>query len=547
MSFPMKKGAGLAGLFILSIILLFSTEGLAQKRLRFKAETLKGGTLDGSRVQYLIDNVVIRQDETTIYADSAIVRKQDNTAEAFGNVRITEGDSVDIRAKRMIYGGGSGTARLREEVVYRDGNTVLYTDSLDYNKFDGIARYFGGGRMIDGETVLTSESGVFDKANQTARFYENVELRMDGGVVNSDTLIYNTETKEATFKGPTTVVRNDGSVTYAEKGLVYDTRSESTTVIEGEIDNPDYVITGDKLNYDQVNDVFTATGNVVMTSKTEDVVITGGHSVYDKKTGYTYVYDKPVMRRPVEEGDTLFLSADTLVAIEAEKDLDKRMLAYHDVRIYKNDLQGISDSLVYFFADSSIFFYQDPVLWNENSQLTGDTISVYMRNNELDRLMLRTNSYVITQDSIKNFNQVKGRQITAVFKEGELNRINVDGNAESLYFVLEEETNLLVGMNKISSGNMAMYFKDGLDRIDVFQNPEGKFMPPHEIAEPDKRLPGFNWRVAERPTRNSVLLRPPKTTPAAEQPQQEQPEKGLLPEVQQLKGPEDSAKNQLQK
>lgn len=505
MSFPTKKGAGYAGLFILFIILLTSAEGLAQKRLRFTAEKITGQRKEGVRTDYLIDNVIIKQGETTIYADSAIVQKQESLAQAFGNVRVTEGDSVTITAKTLLYGGGSGTARMRQNVVYRDGETTLFTDSLDYNKFDGIARYFGGGRMVDEENTLISQEGIFDKANQLARFYGGVELRSEDGIITSDTLFYNTATKVATFKGPTKIVRPDGSVSYAEEGLVYDTGSESTTIMKGEIENEDYIITGKTLNYDQLNDLFTATGDVVMTSKKDDVVITGGRSVYDKKTGKTYVYDRPVMRKPVQN-DTLYLTADTLISIEAELDKDKRLLAYHNVRLYKQDMQGIADSLVYYLADSTLFFYQDPVLWNEQSQLTGDTISVLMRNKEIEYLRLHSNSFVVSQDTLKNFNQVKGRQILATFADSDLSHINVEGNAESIYFVLEEKENTLIGMNRVTSGSMGMNFVDKqLDHINFYQDPEGKLIPPHELQEPDKRLSGFAWRDDERPSRESVL------------------------------------------
>ena len=505
MSFPTKKEAGYAGIFILMLLLLFQAESFGQKRLRYEAERQTGKRENGVRTDYIVGNVVIRQGETTIYADSAIVQKESSVAEAFGDVRVTEGDSVDIRAKRLLYGGGSGTAKLREDVVYRDGETVLYTDNLDYNKFDGIARYFGRGRMVDGENTLESDFGVFDKQNETARFYGDVQLRTPDGVVNSDTLIYNTTTKVATFKGPTTIIDKEGNKSFAENGLVRNTGSESTTIFNGTIENKDYIITGNKLNYDQLNDISIATGNVVMTSKTDEVVITGEKSVYNKKTGLTHVYGNPVMRRPIE-GDTLYLSADTLVSIDSEKEADKRILAYHDVKIFKEDLQGISDSLVYYFADSTIFFYQDPVLWNDKSQLSGDTISVVMVEKKIDQLRLHSDAFVITQDSLQNFNQVKGRQLTAFFEDSELSQIDVDGNGESIYFVLEEEENVLVGMNRITSGSMKMQFREGeLNHIKFYTNPEGKFVPPHELEEPDKRLTNFNWRIEERPTREIVL------------------------------------------
>ena len=510
MSFPMKKGAGFTGLLILSLLLFLSTDGFAQKRIRFEAEKQKRVKLNGEFVDYLIDNVIIRHQGTDIYADSAVVKRKENAAEAFGNVRVKEGDSINITSRRLIFEGGTGTAKMRDNVVYQDGETTLLTDNLDYNKGNEIATYFGGGKMVDGQNTLVSRSGTFDKRNNMARFYGKVELQMPERTIYSDTLFYNTETKLAHFKGPTTVVPKDGSSpdSYGEEGLIYDASSGGATLVGAKIENPDYEITANKTSYDKINDIATALGNVVMTSKAEDVVITGGRAVYNKRTGYTYVYDNPVMRRPVQ-GDTLFLSADTLLAIESQVEADKRLLAFHDVRIFKKDLQGIADSMAYFFSDSTIFFYKDPVLWSQESQMTADTINMEIRNNQIDRMYLRSDGFVISQDTLQNFNQVKGRQITAFFnEESDLDRINVDGNAESIYFVLEEKDNSMVGMNRMTSGLIHMFFENNaLDHIKVYQNPEGKMVPPHELQEPDKRLTGFSWRTDERPSKEKVLYR----------------------------------------
>jgi lipopolysaccharide export system protein LptA len=92
------------------------------------------------------------------------------------------------------------------------------------------------------------------------------------------------------------------------------------------------------------------------------------------------------------------------------------MFAYNHVKIFKSDLQGKCDSLVYNYTDSTIYFYRDPVLWNERSQLTADTINIQLANNKINRMYLRTNSFVISQDTLLQYNQVKGRQMTAFFK-----------------------------------------------------------------------------------------------------------------------------------
>jgi len=215
--------------------------------------------------------------------------------------------------------------------------------------------------------------------------------------------------------------------------------------------------------------------------------------------------------------DTLYLKADTLISMENGKwkmengktnqhfpssinhQKSKYLLAYNNVLLYSGDLQGKCDSAVYVFSDSIIYFYNDPVIWSENSQLTADSINVQLANNQIDKMNMRINSFIISQDSLLEFNQVKGKNMTAWFKDDLINKVYVDGNGQSIYFVLEEDTSL-VGMNKVLCSNMIIMFEENkVKDISFLNNPEAKFIPPHEIEEPEKKLKGFKWRINDKP------------------------------------------------
>ena len=490
---------------LLLLLLLIPVAASAQKRLRYDADRQRGQKVDGTRVDYLIGNVVITQQTTRINADSAAIRKRENQAEAFGRIRVKEGDSVNIRSRRLIYDGNSGTASMYEEVVYDDGKATLYTDHLDYNKFTGISRYYDGGRMVDDENTLKSIEGIFDKNRNQASFFGDVLLKTPDATITADTLYYNTMTGQATFAGPMKIVRNDGTITESEEGLVYNTQSENTAILQGFVENEDYIIKGRRLRYDKPNNRFTAEGNVVMTAKSQDVVITGDHGIYNRETGYTYIWGNPVMRRAVDK-DTLYLSADTLVSVDGINPQAKRLLAYHGVKIFKTDLQGVADSMAYQVADSMLFFYHKPVLWNNQSQMSGDTVALTIKNNKLDRLRLVNKGFVISRDTLGNFNQLKGRVVTAFFNDSTINEVAVNGNGESIYFVQEENDTTLVGMNKIGCGNMLIEFKNqAVHNITYYQAPTGIFTPPHMLSKGDMTLSDFNWQQDRRPNLEMVL------------------------------------------
>ena len=190
------------------------------------------------------------------------------------------------------------------------------------------------------------------------------------------------------------------------------------------------------------------------------------------------------------------------------------MLAFNNVLIYKSDLQGTADSLSYSPSDSMLYFYNKPVLWSEENQMSADSVWIQLSGGSIDKLFMVMNAFVIAEDTLKNFNQIKGRKMVAQFKDDNIHHVDVQGNGESLYFALEEaeieeaQVRVLatVGMNKIICSNMKINFLAGkLNNISFYVNPDASFIPPHELKKDDLKLKGFNWRGKERPTRDNVV------------------------------------------
>lgn len=487
-----------------ALLLTLVTTVYGQKRVKLKdADVLRSGK---GGFQRLIGNVVFVQNETTIYCDSAHFYRRENSVEAFGNVRIVEGDSIRITGSRLVYSGDNKTAKLRRNVVFNKLKTAtLYTDNLDYARVPNVAYYFNGGRLVDSVNVLTSKKGYYNVNSNLASFKGNVVVTNPDYTMYADSMQYNSRTKEIYFVSETTVINKDSSRAVYQGGT-YNTISKISDLRSGVGESEDYTIEGDAYDLDAKRNIARVRGNVVMTSKKENLIIYGQASDYFRNEGITKVYDKAFVAKITDDQDTLFMTADTLVSINSQDPEKKKILAYHNVKIYKSDLQGIADSLEYRSIDSTIYFYDDPVLWTEGNQMTADSVSMLIENNTISKMFFIDNAFVISQDTLKNFNQIKGRQMTAEFGGENIKTVYVRGNGESLFFALDDEDQSFMGMNKIICSNITIRFKEGqVNNLSFYVKPEASFIPPHELKKEDRQLKGFEWRAKDKPTRAQVV------------------------------------------
>jgi len=482
---------------------------LAQKKVKLeRADKQRGGKLaDGQRYDSWIGSVVFSHQTTRIKCDSAIRMNKTNIIEAFGRVHIKEGDSVTVTSKKLVYDGNTQVAKLRDDVVFSKLDQVtLYTDFLDYDRILQQAYYYNSGKLVDSTNTLSSEKGYYQVNTNMASFKKNVVGVNPDYTLKSDTLQYNTTSNIIFFRAPTELTDIDGNVFNYSEGQ-YDTNKKKSALNKGILETESYNLVGDKLFLDDIRRYYKATKNVVMTAKNDDIIISGEVGEYWRDQKLTKVYGNALMKQ-ITDGDTLYLSADTLVSIDSDLDSAKRLLAYNNVKIFKADLQGKSDSLAYYLADSTIYFYNNPVLWNDGNQLTADSINLILADKKIKRLNMNVNSFVISQDTVLNFNQIKGRSMTAFFDDNAIDHILVNGNGESIYFALDDVDNSMMGMNKILCSDMKINFAENkLTDIIFYIKPEGKLIPPQELKENEKQLKGFEWREEEKPTLLEMLER----------------------------------------
>lgn len=504
----LMKKIGYLLFFLLSPALLQAQAG--EKVQLIQAGSLEGIVKQGEELRKLIGDVVFKHDGSMLYCDSAYQYEKKNEIECFGHVRMVQGDTVTLTGKKLHYNGNTKRAVVTEEVVLRDKKMTLYTDYLDYDTKAKLATYQEGGRIIDEDNVLTSQRGYYNTASKIFWFKKDVKLVNDKEkyTLVSDTLQYHTITKIATFRGPSVVTKED-DVLYADHGE-YDTeKAHSRATGRAKVVSGRYTLEGDRLRYDEAGKYGIAEGNVKVTSIENDLEVFGDLAHYWGKDGVVRITGKPLVKNRME-GDTLFLTADTLISIDRKNAKDttikeKFLQAFHHVKIFKDDMQAKCDSLIYNFIDSTIYLYQDPLMWNGGNQIEADSISILMKNKRIHRMDTNMNSFIISQDTIKKFNQVKGKKMVAYFTNDKISRVNVTGNGQSIYYAIEEKDDKLIGMNKAECSNIVIKFNEGeVSNITFIKKPDAKFIPPHEIIPEEERLKGFQWRIDEKPTREQV-------------------------------------------
>lgn len=447
----------------------------------------------------------IEKENVKITGDSALYYDKQGIMIVFGDVVVTKNDTIDITSKRLNYYIDENKAELRNNVVYDDGEMRMTTNYLDYYMTTEDGHFFNGGKLVDDETTLIAREGFVVNAEDLIKFYKDVDLTNPEYQLLTDTLFYHRTTKIATTFGPTKTIMKNGEVVDADKGGKFYTDKKNAQYTSGKITTESYEIFGDELYFDDLTQESRAKGNVKVISEENDIIIFGDEAATKKEQGITKIWGNILLKQAVEN-DTMFLTADSLISIDSEYDSLSRLLAFNNVKIFKSDMQGVSDSMAYMMQDSMIFFYHNPILWSDGNQIVADTIFMEIKDGKVDKLNMRNKAFSINQDTVKNFNQIKGRNMTAFMKNDEMDKILVEGNGESIYFAVDEETLDLIGMNKVLCSSMKIQFLNGeMNDITFYKDPEGRFIPPHEIAEPETRLKDFEWLIERKPTMIDVL------------------------------------------
>jgi len=461
-------------------------------------------------------NVRFRHDNATMTCDSAHFFQSINSFDAFGRVVINQGDTIHAYGDVLYYDGNTKLARLRGNVRLENRKTTLFTDSLNYDRNTELAYYFTGGKVVDPENTLTSVWGQYSTKSDDALFSNKVKLVNENFVMNSDTLKYNTKTHIADMVGETHILYDDETDIYTNNGW-YNTDTERSMLLNRSkiINKEGKSIIGDTIFYDKKVKYGESFGRVILNDTVQKSTLYGNYVYYNEENDLGIATDSALLVDWSDVEKTMYVHADTLKTYKEILSPDtsyNHAKAWYNVRFYREDIQGMADSLYFNGIDSVLTLYHDPLMWQEKQQMAADKISVFTVNKKVDKVHLESNAIVVEMVDSMHFNQVAGKELIAYVDSGSLSRVEVDGNAETIYYAREEGDSTLLGANRTESSKVVMYFKDeAIDRIILTTASSGVFIPQHLVTEEKTRLERFYWVDNMRPTsKEDVFVRFPR-------------------------------------
>jgi lipopolysaccharide export system protein LptA len=530
-------------IFIPALLLLVVSSSLQSQTQKKKTiELLHANSLEfdkrlGVDAKRLLGNVSFKDNNTIMYCDSAYLYNN-NSADAFGHIHITQGDSVNAYGDLLKYDGNTKMAELHNNVRLVDKDMTLTSNVLFFDTKNNTATYHGGGTIVSKENTLTSDNGYYYTHSKELAFKKNVVLINPRYTMNSDTLNYNTASKVTHFLGPTTI-KSQQDFIYCENGFYNTVTDVAQFKKNAYLISKNQRLKGDSLYYDKKIGVGKGFKNISITDTSQNITITGDYSYSNELTNVAIVTGNAVMSQ-VNAKDTLFIHADSLRAenenkrignsqerIGNEKIKNKNvklktdttqisnlkshvsnlnpdtttyriLKAYHKVKIFKSDLQGKCDSLVYSYRDSVMRMFREPVLWSQKNQLTAEHIELKTSKGALQSLLLTNSAFIISQVDSLRFNQIKGKVMHGYFANNQLHKIRVEGNGQTIYY--GKDKNKYIGVNKAECSDLLIFLKDSqVDKITFITKPDATLFPIKELPPADLLLKDFVWRIKQRP------------------------------------------------
>lgn len=460
----------------------------------------------------------IFHDGIDMYCDKAIFYGKEDFVEAYGNVKMVQGDTINLNSKYAEYSGKTQLAFASGDVILTEPKSTLTTDTLYFNRAKQEAFYKTGGKVVrDSSGTITSTIGRYFMPRKKYRFQDSVKLVNPEYTLKTKILDYYTDTGHAYMYGPSTI-EDAVSKIYCERGF-YNTENDTGYFVKkSRIDYDNRVFEGDSMYFDRGRSFASATNNIKVTDTLNNSIVKGHYAEVYRAKDSVFI-TKRALAITIQEKDSIYMHADTLMVTGKPEHRITR--AYYKAKIYKSDISGKADSvhvdhkigltklinLARLNKGDAFSAARKPILWNLKNQMTGDTI--HLKSNpeteKLDSLIVFYNAFVISKDTISEdgYNQISGQKLIGLFDdENNLKQVNILKNSESINYS-RNENGELIGIEKSKSADIEMYFENKeLTELRKLRQFDGKLYTEEEFPKNARRLRGFDWREDERP--NSV-------------------------------------------
>jgi lipopolysaccharide export system protein LptA len=504
--------------------------------------------------QVVRGNVKFRKGGMYMYCDSAYFYPETNSIDAFGNVKMEQGDTLFVFSDLLYYNGERQMARLRtnsrRKVRLINREVTLTTDSLNYDMMTELGYFLDGGEIDDKKNRLSSIHGQYSPRTKDAEFNDDVllENNEDGYTLETNRLLYNTDTHIAKIVD-NTLIKSENDTIYCKKGW-YNTNTDEaqlhsrSTIIHADSLNNVTTLEGDSIIYDKATGISRAymfrdrnkdAQPMVLTDTANKTILIGGFGLFNDKTKESFATEYPLLiehSRP----DTIFLRADTIrtftynygkkrvepvltdsmgqpldslsqaMAIAEADSLNKETeyhiaKAYRRARFFRNDMQGVADSMTYISRDSMMYLSCRPIIWSGERQVNGNQINIHFNDTTVDWAELPDFGMMAEAVEEEFYNQMSGKKMKAYLENQTLRHLYVDGNVQTIFLPMENDSTYNKLVNAESS-YMTIDMADGkMDKLKMWPEVTGTVTPLFMIKKNQYYLPDFNWYEAIRPRR----------------------------------------------
>lgn len=464
---------------------------------------------NGESVQKLIGHVRIRHMGTLMLCDSAY-KYSTGMLIAYHNIKIIR-DSVTLYGDRLTYDGNQKQGVVTgKEVRMVDDSTVLVTTAINFNTQYNWAKYSTGGTVTNPDGNLVSQYGSYFKDGKKAVFKGRVVIVSGDRVIKTDSIMYLADSKTVVFIAPTVVTTPKEQLTFNRGRYNRVTGLMQAFGDANLLDEHHREVLADTINYYKEKEQAFLYGNVQVADSARKNFILGDYGYFNKTPQEILVSKKPVMVSVSGENDTIFVKADTLKSLltYGEKgDTIHNVIAFHHVRSFGKDFQSSCDSMFVSGKDSTVTMFQDPILWSDSTQITSTTIKFFSHNKKMVKAEFINEPFIAQQVDSSNFNQLKGKNMTAYFTDNKITRLDAIGNGQTVYYMVDNDT--VVAVNICESQNLSLYFANSRIRQITFRaKPESRILPLDKLDKSDAQLKGFAWRDSLRPkSRYDITLR----------------------------------------
>lgn len=472
------------------------------------ADNLQFDKISNPDAQCLSGDVEFLHKGLKMYCDSAVLYTSTNSFQAFGNIRMEQGDSLSLVGEYLFYNGITQIAEIRNNVEMRHRESILLTDSLNYDRLDSKGYFFEGGILIDGENTLTADWGEYYTSTRKSSFNYDVKLENPQYTLTSDTLHYDLSTKWSEVCGPSRII-SGSSLIYTEKGY-YNTSSQRAKLFNRpEYYNQGKKMVGDSVYYDKIAGVTTAYNNIIYEDTISKHILIGDYCYYNELTGEAIVTKKALVKDFSNKKDTLFVHADTLKLYTYNINTDsvyRTLHGYFHVRAYRKDIQAVCDSLAFNTKSNKMAMYKDPIVWSGPRQILGEEINIFLNDSTIDSIYVERQALLVEQLDSLHYNQISGQEMHSYYKDGKMKENQVIGNVQIIFYPLEKDSTILY-QNYTETSRMNMFMRNNkLHKIWV-PTSQGYFYPIGTAPKERTMLKNFAWFDYIRPLdKNDLFL-----------------------------------------